>query len=141
MRLATEPTSVKFPASVAAIATTSQARCGSCKFGTNDLRRSTAGTLLTRLDSTAVTPARIVGLSRCWWAIAALTIGPDHRFLEPTDDDKQPDEHHKKRPVDLDINLFRSHAPREQQKSTAHNGHLGDWLAEEEQHYHNRHNK
>src|SRR5215467_10001036 len=65
MRLAIEPTSVKFPASVEAIATTSQARWGSCKFGTNDLSNNTAGTLLTTLDKTAVTPARIVVLPRC----------------------------------------------------------------------------
>src|SRR5262245_11548691 len=65
MRLAIEPTSVKFPASVEAIATTSQARWGSCKFGTNDLSNNTAGTLLTTLDKTAVTPARIAVLPRC----------------------------------------------------------------------------
>jgi len=76
MRLATEPTSVKLPASVAAIATTSHARCGSCKFGTNDLSKSAAGTLLTTLDSTAVTPARIAGLSRCWRPICFAFLTP-----------------------------------------------------------------
>src|SRR5882757_2226898 len=68
-----------------------------------------------------------------------LTFGPISG-VHFTNDDKQPDEHHKKRPVDLHINLFRSHAPREQQESTTHNSHLGDWLAEEEQHDHNRQN-
>ena len=60
MRLATEPTKVKLPASVALIATTSQARCGSCNCATNGLSTSTAGTLLTMLDSTAVmTPSQV----------------------------------------------------------------------------------
>src|SRR5439155_2333292 len=54
IRLAIEPSTVKLPASVAAMATTSQARCGSACWAMNDLSTSTAGTLLTRLDSTAV---------------------------------------------------------------------------------------
>src|SRR3954452_5106470 len=55
MRLAIDPTSVKLPAKVDAIATTSQARCQSASCSTKGLRTSTAGTLLTRFESTAVT--------------------------------------------------------------------------------------
>ena len=47
------------------MAIVSQARCGSCRLATNGLSTSTAGTLLTRFESTAVTAVRAAELSRC----------------------------------------------------------------------------
>src|SRR5581483_11375470 len=53
IRLATEPSSVRFPARVEDIARVSHARLGSASFGMIGLKTSTAGTLLTRFDKTA----------------------------------------------------------------------------------------
>ena len=50
-----DPTKVKFPARVEAIATTSHARCGSRAAAIKGLSTRTAGTLLTRLERPAVT--------------------------------------------------------------------------------------
>jgi hypothetical protein len=58
IRLAIEPSTVKLPASVEAIAITSHAVSRSFSAWTNGLSINTAGTLLTRLDSTAVTALR-----------------------------------------------------------------------------------
>src|SRR5271170_2306218 len=55
IRLATEPRIVRLPANVAAIAATSHARRGSGRAATKGFSTSTAGTLLTRFDNTAVT--------------------------------------------------------------------------------------
>jgi hypothetical protein len=75
IRLATDPTRVRLPAKVEPMATTSQARCGSCKPATNGFRTSTAGTLLTTFDRTAVTPASAG--KDCKWSrpIAAVVSG------------------------------------------------------------------
>jgi hypothetical protein len=73
MRLATDPTKVKLPASVEAIATTSHARCGSSEFAMNGFNTRTAGTLLTRLDSPAVTAESPKTLLRSRPPIAAAT--------------------------------------------------------------------
>src|SRR5262245_61376681 len=73
-------------------------------------------------------------------AYRGTNVRCDCYLLEASDDNKQTDEHDKKRPVNLNVNLFRFHSPREQKICTANNGHLGDRLAEEEQHDHNRHN-
>ena len=54
---------MKFPPNVAAIATISQARCGSCKFGISDFSNSTAGTLLTTLDRAEGHADRLPGLA------------------------------------------------------------------------------
>ena len=56
IKLAIEPSIEKLPASVAAIATVSQAREGSGSVCTKGFSTSTAGTLLTMLDMTAVAP-------------------------------------------------------------------------------------
>src|SRR5229473_7861618 len=61
MRLATEPRMVRFPASVEAIASRSHARVGSPKVGITVLKSSTAGTLETRFESTAVTTVSTEG--------------------------------------------------------------------------------
>ena len=53
IRFATEPSTVRFPASVEAIARISHACVGSARRGMNGLKTSTAGTLLTRFDRTA----------------------------------------------------------------------------------------
>ena len=53
IRLATEPTSVRLPASVEAIASARKARCGSGQLGTNGMNSITAGTFETRFDSAA----------------------------------------------------------------------------------------
>jgi hypothetical protein len=52
--LATEPSTVKLPASVEAIAMISHALSWSLSASTNGFSINTAGTLLTRLDNTAV---------------------------------------------------------------------------------------
>ena len=52
--LATEPTMVRLPASVANIAVDSHISCGSANSGIQLLASSTNGTLLTSCDSTAV---------------------------------------------------------------------------------------
>jgi hypothetical protein len=64
IRLAIEPNTVKLPASVEAIAITSHAVSWSFKGVTNGLISNTAGTLLTKLDSTAVVPLSTGILSR-----------------------------------------------------------------------------
>src|SRR5215469_5834396 len=61
IRLAIEPRMVKLPARVDAIASTSQALCGSGRSPTNGFNTRTAGTLLTRFDNTAAIVARIAG--------------------------------------------------------------------------------
>src|ERR1700724_1504115 len=72
MRLATDPTRVKLPASVEAMATTSHARCGSGELATNGFKTKTAGTLLTRLDRPAVTAERTGTESRLGRPTAAI---------------------------------------------------------------------
>jgi hypothetical protein len=61
--LATEPVIVRFPASVLAMASVNHTVCGFENRVTSDFSNITAGTLLTRFDSTAVamvkTPMRI----------------------------------------------------------------------------------
>ena len=59
MRLAIDPITVKLPASVDAIATVSHAASWFGSASTNGLMISTAGTLLTRFDSAAVTRLRV----------------------------------------------------------------------------------
>src|SRR5512147_1355130 len=53
IKFATDPSSVRFPARVDDIARVSQPRCGSDSLGTTGRKTSTAGTLLTMLDSSA----------------------------------------------------------------------------------------
>src|SRR5262245_66359697 len=64
IRFATLPRIVKLPARVDAIASTSHARRGSANVATSGLNRSTAGTLETRFDSTAVTTGSTPGIGR-----------------------------------------------------------------------------
>src|SRR5437762_6511808 len=67
IRLATDPRIVRLPASVEAMARTSQARRGSVNEPINGFTRRTAGTLETRFESTAVTAVRTAGR----WRFAA----------------------------------------------------------------------
>src|SRR5262245_19999148 len=97
MRLATEPTSVKLPAKVAAMTITSHARCGSSKPGTNALSNRTAGTLLTIFDSTAVMPASTALLSMRRCPAAAVISGVSTVFSSPgrrLAKEEQNDHHH-----------------------------------------------
>src|SRR5262249_52163285 len=61
IRFATLPRIVKLPARVEAIASTSHARRGSSNVITSGLNSRTAGTLETRVDSTAGTTGRTAG--------------------------------------------------------------------------------
>src|SRR5215831_12383032 len=97
MRLATEPTSVKLPAKVAAMAITSHARCGSSKPGTNGLSNRTAGTLLTIFDSTAVMPASTALLSRRRRPAAAVISGVSTVFSSPATTTNDHHHHHDHR--------------------------------------------
>ena len=74
---------VRLPASVDDMATVSQALSGSARLATNGLRTSTAGTLLTRLDNTAVT--RLSSGSRSRWRppTACITSGVSTAFSNP----------------------------------------------------------
>ena len=90
MRLATEPTRVKLPAKVAAMAMISHARCASSKLGTNGLSKRTAGTLLTIFDNTAVIPASTALLSRRRCPAAAVTSGVSTIFSSPATTTNKP---------------------------------------------------
>ena len=96
----------------------------------------TAGTLLTRLERTAVMPERIGTLARSSRPTAASDVGREHLLLETGDDDEQADEHDEERPVDVEIDLLRLDPAGEEKKRAAEDGDLGDRLAGEEQRDH-----
>src|SRR3989442_11293599 len=82
MRLATEPRIVRLPASVEAMARTSQARRGSANEATSGFTRRTAGTFETRFESTAATTVSTAGRSR--FAAAVLSNLVSNRSEEHT---------------------------------------------------------
>jgi hypothetical protein len=70
-------------ASVELMATTRQARSGSGKVGMNGRKASTAGTLLTRLESTAVNSDRRQTMSRPSVFAVAILSGVSNSFSAP----------------------------------------------------------
>ena len=121
MRLATDPSRVKLPASVELIATTSQARSGSAKVGMNGLSASTAGTLLTMLDRTAVkrdsrqTESRPSALRHC------DPVRREQRLFRAGDDDEHAGEQDEQRPVELAVDPARLDLAREKQERAGDN--------------------
>src|ERR1700733_13196243 len=75
IRLATELKGVALPASVLALATTSQMKCALGNDGTSGRKSGTAGTLLTRFDKISMIPLTASNWeeklpSRAWWNFA-----------------------------------------------------------------------
>src|SRR5215467_1501637 len=84
------PVIVRLPANVDAIARTSHAACGFGKFGTNDLRSITAGTLLTILLSSDTTIVNTPGRCRFQCSATHKNFPTIHAFCAPPTIKKSP---------------------------------------------------
>src|SRR5215469_8293441 len=103
MIFATDPVMVRFPASVLDIASVSQPVCGSGKPGTSDFSSTTAGTLLTIFDTSAVRDEKIQ--IRCDKRLqqALRQSGP----LGTPHDDEESHEKYQQTPVDFIVDAAR----------------------------------
>ncbi len=125
IRFATEPIRVRLPASVEAIATTSQARPALGRAGMKGLRIRTAGTLLTILERTAVTSERRQGTSRPKFRANAIRFGREQRLLRPGHDNEEAGEQDEQRPVDLAIDAIGLDRSGEEEDRAAEHGGFG----------------
>ena len=113
IKLATEPSTVRFPANVLDIASASQAvswLAAGTACNTGSISR-TAGTLLTRFDNPADTRLNKINRS-VQQPVPAVDAPLRHDMnLEGVDDDEQAREHHQQAPVDLTVHLLRLGPP------------------------------
>src|SRR5437667_4510834 len=136
MRLATDPRIVRLPASVEAMARTSQARRESANEAMSGLKSRTAGTLETRFESTAVTAVSTAGRWRFAAAAQCRRTPMIPECSSPSVMTNRPAKRTSSPPVDLAIDLLRLHAPREERAAGARDGDDRDRRAGEERDQH-----
>ena len=101
MMLATDPVIVRLPASVEAMASASQPACGSGKLATSVRSSITAGTLLTRFESTAVSGDEDRESMQIPRRDRLEQAGRQAGAFGPADDDEQTDEEDQQAPIDF----------------------------------------
>src|SRR5215470_2407777 len=119
MIFATEPVIVRFPASVLDMARVSQPTCGSGKPGTSDFSNTTAGTLLTIFDSSAVRHEKIQMRCRFHVTNGCSSISVSPARSAPPHDDEESDEKHQQTPVHLVVDEAWLDGPRDQESRGA----------------------